>query len=326
MRVLNRHIRFITEQALTVVRVFLLFSGLILSGRSLAQDPALPPTNLGLANVFDGIAGKPGFIYQGYVQAFQTKGVYDQHGKKSPGDLKINSLVTLHQLIYLSPVKVLNGNLGFTVIVPVAQVVASNTSGGAPSTNPKVWGDVITGTAVQWSDKKLFGKPFSHRMELDVSLPAGAYSSAYAINPSAHLYTFGLYHAFTLMLNKKVSISSRNQINYNTHVIGTKQQPGSFYNGNYAADYSILPGLKVELAGYFLYQLNQDRYDGSSKYYATQYGIYNTKERVLGYGPGLAYFFPHGGLMELKCFFETAARNRASGYRPTLRVAIPLTK
>ena len=292
----------------------------------MAQDPVLPPTNLGLANVFDGIAGKPGFVYQGYVQAFQTNGIYDQHGNKAPTALKINALVTLHQLIYLSKVKVLSGNLGFTVIVPVAQVSPSNTGGAAPAANPKVWGDIITGTAIQWSDKKLFGKAFSHRTEVDVSLPVGDYSSAYAINPSAHLYTFSIYHAFTLMLNRQFSISSRNQFNYNTHIIGTEQQPGSFYNGNYGIDYAIAAPLRVSFAAYFLTQLNQDKYDGHSDYYATEYGITNTKEKVLGYGPGLAYFFPGGGLMEAKAFFETAAQNRAAGFRPTLRVAIPLSK
>ncbi|RYY38033.1 MAG: hypothetical protein EOP46_00390 [Sphingobacteriaceae bacterium] len=27
-----------------------------------AQDPVLPPTNLGLSNVYDGFAGKPGWV------------------------------------------------------------------------------------------------------------------------------------------------------------------------------------------------------------------------------------------------------------------------
>lgn len=292
---------------------------LVVPSRTFAQDPTLPPTNLGLANVNDGIAGKPGFLYQSYVQIFQTKGIYDQQGSKAPTSLKVNSVVTLHQLIYLSKVRVFNGNLGFTVILPFAQVSASNADGVAPTANPKVWGDPIVGTAVQWSDKKLFGKAFSHRAELDVSLPLGAYSTAYAINPSAHLYGFGLYHAFTFLLNDQFSISGRNQINYNSRIMGTKAQPGSFYNGNLSVDYSILPSLKIEVAAYLLAQFNQDHFDGHSDYYD-----YNTKERVLGFGPGLAYFLPHGGLIEVKGFLETAAQNRPAGFRPTLRAGIPL--
>jgi len=295
-------------------------------GHISAQDPVLPPTNLGLANVFDGIAGKPGFLYQSYVQVFQTRDIYDQHGNKGPASLKINSVATLHQLIYLSRIRVFSGNLGFTVILPVAQVSASNAGGVAPSVNPKAWGDPILGTAVQWSDKKLFGKAFSHRTELDVSLPLGAYNTAYNINPSAHLFSFGLYHTFTLMLDQKFSVSSRNQVNYNTHIIGTKAQPGTFYNGNFSVDYAILPSLRIAVATYLLAQFNQDRFDGHSDYYAAQYGIINTRERVVGYGPGLAYFLPRGGLIEAKGFLETAVQNRPAGFRPTLRAAIPLGK
>ncbi|SHL93998.1 transporter [Chitinophaga sp. CF418] len=315
-----------TIQISAYYRISLLAALLAVGGRAFAQDPALPPTNLGLANVFDGIAGKPGFVYQGYVQVFQTRGIYDQHGKKAPVALKVNSLVTLHQLIYLSNVKALGGNLGFTAIFPLAQVSASNAGAATPSTNPAVWGDPILGTAIQWSDRKLFGKAFSHRTEMDISLPLGAYNTRYAINPSAHLYSFGVYHAFTLLLNSKFSISSRNQLNYNARIMDTREQPGAFYNGNYSVDYSILPALKVAAAVYFLGQFNQDRYDGQASYYATQYGISNTRERVLGYGLGLAYFFPRGGLMEVKSFFETAVQNRSAGFRPTLRVAIPLSK
>ena len=299
---------------------------MVVPGHTFAQDPALPPANLGLANVFDGIAGKPGFLYQGYVQVFQTRAIYDQHGNKAATALKVNSVVTLHQLIYLSKARVFNGNPGFTVILPIAQVNASNVPGAAPSANPKAWGDPILGMAVQWSDKELLGKTFSHRAELDVSLPLGAYKTVYAINPSAHLFSFGLYHTFTWIMNQKFSISSRNQINYNTHIIGTKAQPGSFYNGNLSVDYSMLPSFRIEVATYLLTQFNQDRFDGHSDYYATQFGIGNTKERVWGYGTGLAYFFPRGGLIEVKGFWETMVQNRPGGLRPTLRVAVPLSK
>lgn len=294
--------------------------------KSYAQDPALPPTNLGLANVYDGIAGKPGFVFQGYTQFFQTHQLNDGAGRNTHSDLKVNSLLQMNQLIYLSPVHVLGGNLGFTILVPIVQINSSNTGGSAPSANPGILGDVVQGTAVQWSGKHLFGKPFSHRVEFDINLPVGSYSSQYNINASSHLWAYGVYHAFTLMLNDRISISSRNQFNYNSHIIGQKGKPGSYYNGNYSVDYSILKSLKVEAAAYYLTQFNSDSYDGNKQYYLENYGITNTKERVFGYGPGLAYFAPNGVLVEAKVFFEASAKNRFEGTRPTLRLAIPLSK
>jgi hypothetical protein len=291
-----------------------------------AQDPVLPATNLGLSNVYDGVAGKPGFAFQGFDQAFQTRAFYNQAGKRSPSDLKINSILIMSQMLYISPVKVLGGNLGFTVLVPIVQINSSGVSGQAPTTNPGVIGDPLAGVAVQWSNRKLFGKPFSNRLEFDVSIPVGNYDSRYNVNPSAHLWNYEAYYAFTIMLNSKISVSSRNQLNYNAQIIGTEDKPGAFYNGSYSVDYSILPAFKVEAVAYFLQQFNQDTHSGDNHYYQDQFGIYNTKERVLGIGPGVAYFTPGGVLFEAKAFFETAAQNRFAGARPTLRIVVPLTK
>lgn len=296
---------------------------IIITSSASAQDPVLPATNLGTSNVFDGFAGKPGFVYQGYAQLFQTQKLTGDRGQNMHSDLKINSLVQLNQFIYLTPLKVLGGNLSFTVLVPVVQLSASNSSGPSPSVNTGVLGDITQGTAVQWSGKKLFGKPFSHRAELAVTLPLGSYDDSYNINASAHAYTFSTYHTFTLMFSDKFSISSRNQFNYNTRIMGQLAKAGAFYNGNYTADYAVMPGLRVAAVGYFLSQLNQDTYDGSSSYYQQQ-GISDTREKVFGYGAGLAYFAKSGTLIELKTFLETASKNRAQGYRPTLRILVPL--
>lgn len=290
-----------------------------------AQDPILPSTNLGLANAYDGFA-RPGFIYQGFAQYFQTQNLYDNRGNKIGSDLKINSLLMMNQMIYVSSVKVLNGNLAFTVLIPIVQISSSSLNSPAPSVNPGVLGDVIQGTAIQWSGRKLFGKPFSHRAEFDFSLPIGAYDSRYNVNPSAHLWNYEVYHAFTIILNDKISISARNQLNYNAHVIGTRAKPGAFYNGNYSVDYGLFKNFKVEAVAYYLTQLNQDSFDGHSHYYQETYGLNTTKEHVLGYGPGLVLLTPNGVLIEAKIFFETDIQNRFSGNRPTLRLTIPLSK
>ena len=290
-----------------------------------AQDPVLPPTNLGLASVYDGMAGKPGFVYQGFFQAFATRAYYDQDGKKTPLDIKINSVLLMNQVLYLTPIKVLSGNLGFTVLVPIVQI-SSSSAAAAPTTNTGALGDPITGVAIQWSDKQLFGKPYSHRLEFDLGVPLGNFNSRYAINPSAHLWSYELYYAYTIMLNKKMSISTRNELNYNSDIIGSKAMPGAFYNGCYSIDYSILPSLKIEAVSYYLKQLVQDSYNGDHHYYQDQFGITDTKERVFAFGPGLAFFSPRGVIFEGKVFFEMDGQNRFVGTRNSLRVTIPLSK
>jgi hypothetical protein len=302
----------------------LLFTVILGSNLHLAaQVPALPPTNLGLANVYDGVAGPPGFVYQGYAQLYETNHIYNADGSNSGSLLKVNSLLSLHQLIYLTPVTVFGGNLGFTVIVPIVKISSTNLSGPAPPANPGAIGDIVQGTAVQWNDKKLWGKAFWHRVEFDVNIPSGSYNSSYAINASSHLWAIGAYHAFTLFLSKTVTVSSRNQFNYYFHFIGQPDKPGLSYNGNYSIDFSLTKSLKIQADAYYLTQLIEDSYNGDHRYYQTTYGVATTKVRVLGLGPGFAYFLPGGVLIEGKMFFEAVARNTTQGSRPTLRIAIP---
>lgn len=309
-------------------RVLFLFMMLFITGNSyvFAQDPVLPPTNLGMANVYDGVAGKPGWVYQSYAQVFSTKNLRDSYGNALAPGLEINSLLSMHQLIYLSKVKVFGGNLAFTVLVPLIKLSATDPGGHTPSVNPGVMGDLTQGTAVQWSDRKLFGKPFFHRAEFDITVPLGSHESNYIINASSHMFTFAAYHAFTIMLTKEISVSARNQFNYNSRIIGEKAKAGAFYNGNYSIDYSLLPNLKVEAVGYYLKQFANDSFAGNTDYYTTEYGIGNTREQVFGYGPGLAFFTNGGVLMEAKVFFEAGAKNRVEGTRGILRIAIPLTE
>lgn len=288
-----------------------------------AQDPLLPPTNLGLANVYDGIAGKPGFVYVGYLQIFNAKGNYGSEGQRLPSDLKVNSLLSMNQLIYLSKIKLLGGNLGFTTLIPIVKISA-NSQAAAPSVNPSLFGDPVVGSAVQWSDKKLFGKPFSHRIEFDLSIPVGAYSQQYNINPSSRMFSYGVYHAMTLLLNDRFSFSTRNQLNFNGKILDQQSRAGAFYNGNYSIDYTINKSLKIETAAYYLAQITGDSYDGDKSYYANNFNLSSTKEQVIGLGGGLIYFAGNGVLFEAKMFVETAAQNRSKGNRPTLRIAIPL--
>ncbi|MCF2443351.1 hypothetical protein L0657_05235 [Dyadobacter sp. CY345] len=118
-----------------IVMVLLSFVG------SAAQHPALPATNLGMANSLNGLAGKAGFIYQGYAQLFHTRKVVAGKGQSASPGLKVNSLLQMNQFIYLTPAKLFDGNLAFTVLVPIVQISASAENGHAPLVNPGVLGD-----------------------------------------------------------------------------------------------------------------------------------------------------------------------------------------
>ncbi|WP_210521140.1 transporter [Hymenobacter terricola] len=148
----------------------------------------------------------------------------------------------------------------------------------------------LVGTAIQWFDCHFLGT----RLELDVSLPIGAFQRAYIITPSTHFFTITPCYAFTLSPSDKFSISMRHHLNYNFNVIGTHTRPGISYNTNYAFEYAVLPGLRAEIAGYFLTQLNQDSAGGDGRYFLTRYQLADTRERAMAIGPGQGYVSPSG--------------------------------
>jgi len=286
-----------------------------------AQDPSLPAANLGLANITDGITPGPGFYYANFSQLYQAHSFRDGEGNKLPTDLKVNTYTTIHQFVWLGNNNVLGGWFGLTAFLPIVRISATNAGGPTPSINNGSLGNIIVAPAIVWGNRKLFNHPYFSRAEIDFVLPTGSYNHTDAINPGSHFYTFSAHYSFTYFFNKDLDISSRNHINYNTKEIGTDIHPGMFYNVNFSVEQTIYKTFRAEACAYYLTQLNQDSNNGDSHYYQDVDGIANTKERVLGLGPGLAYLANQRLVMEGKVFWETAVRNREQGVRPTLQLS-----
>jgi hypothetical protein len=294
-------------------------------GQVIAQDPKLPPTNLGLSNMQDGNPPGTGWYFQQYVQNYQTL-TNRGPGGTNAGGAKINSLLTLSQLAFISNMKVAGGNFGFTILVPVVRLSASNYTGLPPTINPNPMGDIITGPFIQWFNKKLFNMRFSHRLEVDLVSPVGAYESSYMVNPGSHLFTIVPHYTFTIFPTDKFSISMRHHLNYYFDEIGTQAKPGISYNFNYSLEYALNSSLRAEIAGYYLKQLVQDSNNGDYHYYQDNFDIADTREQVFAFGPGLGYVTPSGLFIEIKGMREIDARNRSDGFRSTLVLSYKLDK
>ncbi|HEX6227349.1 MAG TPA: transporter [Chryseolinea sp.] len=285
----------------------------LLSQFANAQDPILPATNLGLTNITDAFVPAPGAYFMYYTQVYDSRRLTNGSGDKIPTDLQIGSFLNVAQLVYLTKTKVAGGNLGFTTLVPIVKLSADSPSGVAPTVNPGVMGDIIFGAAIQWMDKKFLNKTLYHRTEFSATLPLGSYDKNYEINASSNLYTFSAYHSFTYFLTEQWSISMRNTLNYNTRIRDTEIRPGAFFTSNFSIERTVYKSLRIALVGYLLGQIEEDSYASDHDFYEDQYGIGNTKERVLGIGPGVSYLSPTGLFVEGKVFFETIAENRFEG-------------
>ncbi|HEX9206467.1 MAG TPA: transporter [Candidatus Deferrimicrobiaceae bacterium] len=307
------------------------FSALLVAALALgiAGTPAVafnqPPLNLGLTDILDGGPPGPGTYFTEYIQAYGSNHFKDSNGNNIPGSPEVANVLSMNQVVQVYKHKVLGGHLGATVLLPLVAISGSGTVGspGPPvSTNPGAWGDLIVGPFLQWFDTKLLGRPFIHRLELDVVMPTGQYDSQYLINPGSNIWTFEPYYAFTWFLTDKLSTSWRLMYDFNTKnddpfdgfkALGVSDiTPGQVFHFNYSLEYQFLKNFWGSAAGYYLVQTTDDKFNGQT--------VNDSKEQVFAIGPAVFWAVSPNFSMGLKTAWETAVENRPEGNRTTFRL------
>jgi hypothetical protein len=285
---------------------------------SRGQDPILPPTNLGITNLQDGNAPATGWYYMQYVQLYQTRESKNDLGSERASAPNVNSILAMQQIVHISYKNLFGGKLGFTVIAPIVGFTVTNNEFAGLITNPNPVGDVVVGPLIQWFNKKIFKMELNHRLEVDLGIPIGAYSYKYDINPGSNLYRLSAHHTFTLSPAENLSFSMRNHLNYFFRYRDSAVRSGMSYNFNYSAEYELFKNTYLEIAGYYLYQFEQDSNNGDHRYFQENFGISDTRERVFAVGTGFGHVTSSGLFIEVKALKESGAQNRVEGIRATL--------
>jgi anthranilate 1,2-dioxygenase (deaminating, decarboxylating) large subunit len=231
----------------------------------------------------------------------------------------------MNQVVHVNQHKLLGGHVGVTALLPVVAISGSGNVGtpGPPvSSNPAVLGDLIVGPFLQWFDTKLLGRPFIHRLELDIVMPTGQYDGRYLINPGSNIWTFEPYYAFTWFLTDKLSTSWRIMYDFNMKnnepfdglkALGISDlQPGQVFHFNYSLEYVFFKNFWGSVAGYYLVQTTDDKFNGQN--------VSDSKEQVFAIGPAFFWVVSPNFSVGLKTAWETAAENRSEGNRTTLRM------
>ncbi|MFZ3116452.1 MAG: transporter [Syntrophales bacterium] len=277
----------------------------------------LPPINLGLTSFQDGIAF-PGWLVSEFIGYYHAGQFNDQRGDKIPGSNELTTMSSLTQIAYLSKSRLFGGFFGAEMLLPLADVDVDTSFG--PKDRERGVGDlIINPIIIQWTDHKLFGKPYFHRFLIAVMLPTGDYDRNHAVNAGSHLFSINPYYAFTIIPTEKLELSGRLHYLWNSKnddpFVGTGAndiQPGQAFHFNYAASYEVVKSVRLGINGYVLQQLTEDKVDGHSQS--------NSKERVFGIGPGIQ-FTCNGTFLYLNSYFETGAENRPEGALVIFRIS-----
>jgi hypothetical protein len=288
----------------------------------------LPGVNLGFNSFMDGMpppAG-PGWYMQEYLQYFHGNRFLDGNGNRiriptSGGTFEspeLDAWIWLHQVFYQSPQEILpeilpGARWGVSATLPtVALEVTPDDFFGFEEESFSV-GDLFLGPSLQWDP--IMGKQgpiFSHRIELDAVFPVGTYDPDKQLNGASNHFSFNPYWAGTLFLRPEWNVSWRLHYLWNGENDETHIQPGQAIHLNFATSVEVIPRrLHVGLNGYLLEQITDSQFNGVD--------IPNSRESVIGVGPGILYAFSERDLLFVNAYAEMEARNRPEGMRFGIR-------
>lgn len=305
----------------------LLVSALFLLTTASVSAYDLPSVNLGFTSFLDGgpPAG-PGFYFTQYVQYYTADQLNDADGNDMdiPGT-DIDVWVSLTQFLYQSDTPVLfGGKWGLDVIVPYASIDASYDVPG-PEDNGGGIGDILVGPYLQWDPVMGANGPrFMHRIELQMIFPTGKYDADKELNPGSNFFSFNPYWTGTLFITPRWTVSTRLHYLWNAenddpnraYRLGygaSDTQAGQAIHVNFASAYEVIPKmLRLGINGYYLKQITDTKVDGDD--------LSDTREKVLGIGPGAILSFSQDTHLFFNAYFENGAENRPEGTRMNLRL------
>jgi hypothetical protein len=287
-----------------------------------AGPVSLPPVNLGETSFEDGVAN-PGWFFEEIIDYYHAGEFTDSGGTKIAGQNDLTTVSAITHLAYFSNYKLLGGYVGAEILVPL--VDADLEASFQPHDHVQGVGDMIVGPfMLQWNDRKLFGRDFFQRFDLDLVVPTGKYNSDRTLNIGNNIVSLNSYYAFTLFPSSRLEFSARLHYLWNSENDSPYEglhagsiQPGQAFHANFAASYEVLKRLRLGFSGYALQQFTGDKMNGNA--------LAASEERIFGIGPGLAYNQDNHQdkwWVTLNSYFETGAENRPQGIGVILRISI----
>jgi len=281
----------------------------------------LPSVNLGFTSFMDGgpPAG-PGFYFSQYIQRWASEDFKNQDGDAifpSGIDEDLTAWISLTQVLYQSDKDILlGGKWGLDVIVPVVALdLDYNVSNPAlPQDNGSGVGDILIGPFLQWDPVMGKNGPrFMQRVEFQMIFPTGKYDEDKQLNPGSNVFSFNPYWAGTLFITPQWTATTRIHYLWNAENDDPNEtQAGQALHANFASAYEVMPSrLRLGINGYYLKQITDTKRNGNK--------VADSKEAVLGIGPGMVYHFSKDDHLFFNVYFETLVENRPQGNRCNLR-------
>ena len=240
--------------------------------------------------------------------------------------VEATSIVSLPLVLWVTPTKVLGGDLAFTAILPFGyNDVTANASiafpglgiGGAVSLSDDRFevGDPVAGASIGWHQSTLHWS-----LNTLVNIPVGDYDTGRLANLSFNRWGVDVTGAATwLDTTTGWELSSAVGLTFNGENPDTDYESGTEFHLEWAVSRFLSPAFSIGLNGYYYQQITDDKTSSP-----TQDGF---KGQVLTVGPVATYNFKVGSTAvstSLKYFREFSAENRLEGDILLFQVTFPL--
>jgi hypothetical protein len=306
-----------------------------------AADGPPPPSvnepsgiNLGGTSFYDGFAGPSGLSHLTYLKFSTARSIRDNTGKENGAfdNPKINIITLINQLSYYSPNTIGGGaHLGWSLLVPIVSLDGDfGDNGPKLQDNGTGLGDIVVGPQIQFDPiVNAHGRPvFVQRLAFDTILPTGKYDKNKDLNPGSNFFSLNPYWAATWMPAPRWEVSWRLHYLYNFKNNDPASSSAQLFEGqpvrdtqagqsawaNFTASYEVFPSVSVGINGYYFRQLSDDEVNGNR--------LSDSREKVLGIGPGLFWKISDGQGFWLNTYKETGVENRArTDYAVQIRYA-----
>lgn len=278
----------------------------------------LPGVNLGFTNILDGgpVRPHPGVYWLQYTEYYHAHKFLNSEGMLLDGipSPSLNVWVTVLEFVYQFEKELFFGGVpGFGLTLPIVLSSKIQPNGLGITDRGMGLGNLSVGIYSQWGAIMRNDNPFFiHRLEFDINFPAGKKNSVVnQIASGSNFFFYDLYWAATLYFAPRTGLSWRAYYLWNSKDKILRTKAGDAFFVNYSLEYELFPKFYMALVGYYLQQIHNDKTDGLE--------IPDSRERIFGMGPGIAYFFSPDDILFSNVCGEFGVRNRPQGVNFILR-------
>ncbi len=283
---------------------------LALSAHTYATEGGASIYPHGVEGYTAGALPPPGVYGMVYGEHYHAGRLNDKNGDKvNIPNFSVDANVVAPRLVWVTPQKVLGGQLALHTIIPLVNL---EVDAGSNSQSKTGLGDITVGAAAGYhhSDK------LHSIAALDAYLPTGRYKKGDLANIGTNHGAIEPVYAISYIQPKGWVADAKLGYIINLRNKDTDYTSGHELHADYATGWAFGNGWTAGVGGYALQQTTRDKQNGTK--------IDGSKARAFAIGPSVKYDSGKGWFVTAKWQKEIVARNRPEGNAVWLKAVFPL--